>query len=574
MTDLFIIDSSSPFFTLHPRESINWSKTPFDRLEKNGEFDKKNRKNIHELFRDYVGKVSCMGYNAVALDDMAHMVVQPFYGLYLRKKLKKYASQFKVLIGESVRSGLRVFVTTDIMFFNRFLREHMKSNRIGLKRILKNYLELLFDEFPDVEGVIFRSGESDGVDVEGDFTSSLVIRTPEYANSLIKFLLPVFEERKKLFIFRTWTTGGYSIGDMMWNGKTLAKLCSGIKSGNFILSLKYGTADFFRHLTLNPLFLTDGQKKIIELQARREYEGFGEFPSYIGEDYASFHRELSSRDDLAGIYVWCQTGGWSAFRNFTFMKKSSIWNEINTFAAVKIFREGLSSGEAARLYYNSYLDGEERKNSSFKDFYEFLVLSDHAVKNLYYDPEFARKEYDFNKIRISPLLHILWDQVTMTGLVVMAYRAFTADWKRSLECGKQALVSIKRMGALNIRLGLPYDFKFHYRTFRLLYLCRKIIYNKDCDKSMDKLKRLLKSYRMDYPEGYHFYIKFKKTSYPPVYKFLLGIFIRKRARYRILDRLLFNSFTTGLLITVYRLIRGNFPLVAGKQGMPVTTFFK
>lgn len=573
MLKLFIIDSSSPFFTRHPRESINWSKTPFDRLEKNGEFDKKKHKNIRDLFRDYIGKVSLMGYNAIALDDMAHMVIQPFYGIPLQDKLKKYAREFKILTLDCARTGLKVFVTSDIMFFNEFIKKHMKMNRIGLKKLLKSYLELLFDEYSNIEGVIFRIGESDGVDVEGDFTSSIVVRTPEYANSLIKYLLPLFEKRKKMLIFRTWTTGGYSIGDLMWNGKTLEKLTSGINSPCFVLSLKYGTADFFRHLKLNPLFFNDSRKKIIELQARREYEGFGEFPSYVGEDYAGYYMKLKDRDDILGIYVWCQTGGWSAFRNFTFMKKSSIWNEINTFVTVKIFSEGFSEKQAAEYFFNEYLDGEKRKGD-FKYFYEFLILSDKAVKGLYYDPEFASREYYFNKIRISPLLHILWDQVTLTGLVVIAYRAFTANWGRSIDRGKQALLSIKRMGALNSILDLPYDYKFHFRTFRLLFLCRKIIYSADWDKPLAKLKRLLKKYTLDYPDGYHFYINIKKSDFHPMIKFLLGVFIRKRARYRLLDRLLFNSFTQGLLITLYRLIRGNFPLVAGKQGMPVTTFFK
>ncbi len=573
MPELFIIDSSSPFFTKLPGENINWSKTPFDRLEKDGTFDKKSHKNIRGLFRDYIGKVSKMGYNALAIDDMAHMVIQPFYGDFLKDKLRKYSREFKILIRESVLSGLRVFVTTDIMFFNEFIRDYMKINRIGLKRILTSYLELLFGEYPEIEGVIFRIGESDGVDVEGDFTSSIVVRTPEYANSLIRRLLPVFENRKKLFLLRTWTTGGYSIGDLMWNGKTLEKLTSGINSRYFILSLKYGTADFFRHLKLNPLFYKEGLRKIIELQARREYEGFGEFPSYIGEDYSAYHDQLKNREDILGIFVWCQTGGWSAFRNFTFMKKSSIWNEINTFVTIKIFREGLSAEQSARLYFDEYLSGEKRKNR-FRDFYEFLLLSDKAVKNLYYDPEFAKKEYYFNKIRISPLLHILWDQVTLTGLVVLAYRSFTTDWEKSLEKGKRALISIKRMGVLNSVLGLPYDYKFHYRTFRLLYLCRQIIYGRKGGKPQEKMNRLLKKYRSDYPAGYHFYINFKKNYFAPLFKFFLGIFIRKRARYRLLDRLLYNSLTTGLLITIYRLIRGNFPLVAGKRGMPVTTFFK
>jgi hypothetical protein len=58
--------------------------------------------------------------------------------------------------------------------------------------------------------------------------------------------------------------------------------------------LKYGDADFFRYLALNPLFFHGRQRKLIELLTRREDEGMGEYPSFVGWDYARDLADLAA----------------------------------------------------------------------------------------------------------------------------------------------------------------------------------------------------------------------------------------------------------------------------------------
>ena len=57
--------------------------------------------------------------------------------------------------------------------------------------------------------------------------------------------------------------------------------------------MKHGESDFFRYLPLNRSFFRVKQRKLLELQARREYEGAGEYPSFIGWDCERFAEELS-----------------------------------------------------------------------------------------------------------------------------------------------------------------------------------------------------------------------------------------------------------------------------------------
>gem|GEM_PF-2464952 len=55
--------------------------------------------------------------------------------------------------------------------------------------------------------------------------------------------------------------------------------------------MKHGESDFFCRTPLNKACFRVKQAKISELQARREYQGAGEFPSYIGRDCEHFARQ-------------------------------------------------------------------------------------------------------------------------------------------------------------------------------------------------------------------------------------------------------------------------------------------
>ena len=117
---------------------------------------------------------------------------------------------------------------------------------------------------------------------------------------MLRVLLPIFERRERRLIFRTWTVGAYLIGDLIWHRGRLAGALRDIKSPCFVLSMKYGESDFFRYLPLNRHFFRIDLPKIIELQARREYEGAGEYPSFIGWDCEHYKRNLRVHATLSG----------------------------------------------------------------------------------------------------------------------------------------------------------------------------------------------------------------------------------------------------------------------------------
>jgi hypothetical protein len=561
----YIIDATSPFFVKHPRTRINWSKVPYHNLERNGKVHKKTYNKIRGYFSRYIKKISAIGYNAISIDDLSHLVVLKNYPPQLKKKIHAYQKHFKRMFAIARRYNLKIFVTTDIMFYNRWIEAITGNKDHRIRRLLVKACGTFFRMFDEVDGIIFRVGESDGVDVKGEFISRLVLKSPGQVRKYLKELIPIFEFYNKICIFRTWTTGAYRIGDLMWNEWTFKNTFGRIKSDNLIISLKYGDSDFFRKLDLNPLFFCTSHRKIIELQTRREYEGFGEFPSFVGWDYKAFSDRLCDEPIFSGISVWCQTGGWSSFRNFTFLKKTSHWNELNTYVTLKVFKERLSVQESLKSFY---------KERNVDMIAQFLTLANEVITDILYDPQFSNQAFYFNRLRIPPIFHIFWDTVTVTSAIITFYNVFNRDPQDSINCAYEALPKLKKMTALARETNLPYNDKFQSRTFEIIALCRELIYS-DAKKSvLKRLKLMIKKYHEKYPMAYRFYVNIGSRFNSRTARAIIKLGVRRRKKYRMLDRLLFNHFTAPLYILAFKLFRRNFPDFVDKQAMPIETFFK
>jgi hypothetical protein len=358
--------------------------------------------------------------------------------------------------------------------------------------------------------------------------------------------------------------GATRAGDLIWNSGTFDRAFRDVESENFIVSMKYGDHDFFRYLELNPHFFRGSMKKINELQPRREYAGFGEYPSFVGWEYRRFYERLSREPSFCGIHVWCQTGGWSDFRNFTFMKNSSYWNELNTVVTLRIFRYGLTVEEAVISFAG---------HDDIEKYMEFLRLADEAVMKLLYLPEFASQRLFFNRVRIPPLLHVSWNNVTVTDHLITFYRAFIDDREEIVRSGYEALACVRRMGPMAGELGIPYNHDFHYDTFELLALCLDLMMSDDPRDLLERIRPLLENYERNYPERYRFYINVSGMRRSPVMRLLLFVSARKRPAYRLIDRFLFNRIMARMYLLAFFLMRNRLPGFVNRQGMAVSSIF-
>ncbi len=575
---LFLVDGIGPFFKRAPGRRLNWSKIPFEFLERDGEVDVELLAEIRAEFDTFCGRVSAVGFNAISLDDVAHLARWSGYAPRLSAKIEVYRRELGRFFEIAANHGLDVYLTTDIMFFVPELEAELGGNVRRIGKWLATACAQLLDDFPQIAGVILRIGESDGVDVSGDFLSRLAVKTPKQLRRLTETLLPEFEARHRLLIVRTWSVGAYHIGDLIWNRHTFDQTFGGLESPSLVLSMKYGETDFFRFLPLNKLFFRSSHKKIVELQAKREYEGFGEYPSFIGWDTERYRDQLAGARNMIGMSVWCQTGGWTKFRRRAFLERSAYWIELNTEVALDVMR-GASVGEAVRSFCRrraSTADSPELIESRATHLVELLRLSDDVICELLYVDELAQQKLFFRRLGVPPLLSVYWDNILVNHGIRKLLRVLVEDGPAKIRQGQAALAKIEQMIELAPHADAPIvDLVFQYHTFRILAEARRYYFEQFDETVCRQLEQLRDRYRRKYDRHYEVHLDFRPLKVRSVQiQRLLNLIVRRQRGYRRLDRLL----TLRLLSAIYPLLRPFskklVPQFARESAMGVDTLFR
>jgi hypothetical protein len=566
----YIIDAMAPFVL--PRlftrgQVINWSKVPYSLLERNGAIPALWRDQIIRRFDIYASRVAELGYNALSIDDLAHLSFQPSYSSNLQEKIRQYNQFFEKLFSVAEKHSLNLYINSDAAFAPAGITITPKTAIDSMVLLCND----LFVRYPTVKGVILRLGECDGVDVKGEILSNLTFQRAVHVRTLIRELVKLFDYHKRLLIVRTWTVGAYEIGDLMWNPVTYEKVFGGTVSDNLIVSHKFGDSDFYRYLSLNPLIFYGEQRKIVEFQTRREYEGFGEFPSFVGYDYEQYRNELNASRNIAGIHVWCQTGGWSKFHRSTFMPGSSLWNEINTVVTVKLFKEGKTADEQIVDFALKRFPG---RNPEILQ--NLLKLSDEVIKQLWYIPEFSQRVLFFRRLRIPPLLWIFWDTIIINTTLRRILRYFTINKQETIDNGFRILENIIVMKRCAEELGIDTkDFDFQYATFELLARIRKFILSDWSPGLAQEINETIGRYTSLYPYGFSINND-SSTNFSGrrMLSIFLGIVLRNRPQYRLMEQ---KVFWLSLIIVrpiVHLWGRKRIPRFASERAMGIETLLK
>lgn len=572
--NLLLIDAIGPFFRHYKRKRINWSKIPFSELETESGLRPERITTIPSDFRRFVQAVKRWGYNGVTLDDVAHLVPCDAYEPQLQAKIAAYRSLFRQLFEIAEEEGVQVYLTMDVMFYNQALRRQLGGSYRRAVDWLHQCLGRLFADFPDLAGVIMRFGETDGVDVQGDFTSRLLLKQPNHARGMLARLLPLFEQHGKLLIFRTWSVGAHRIGDLMWNERTFHQVFGSLNSSALVISMKYGESDFFRYLPLNRLFFASNHQKLIEFQARREYEGFGAYPSFVGWDVEAHLQQLRDPDseveNLVGASVWCQTGGWGKLRQLTFLRNSSPWVELNTFAIARLWQ-----GATCEQVVEEYLS-ENYREVPASAMLEFLKLSDDAIKDLLYIREFAQRRLYFRRLRLPPQLYVFWDRIIIDPTMKSILSCLIEDPQAAVEQGHEALDKLTRMLELAEEYPIPSKgLKFQQATFEILAASREYFFQPHDAELVEKLKQQKKEYKARFRRSYSVTLNVERQRAPrPHIRWMLALMLRDRSRYRLLDQVLTLRLLAWSFRIVNRLGLRLGPKFAHSQAMGLEAIFR
>lgn len=574
VSPLHLIDAIGPFFRGHDRRTINWSKIPWESVPTGPDRSpwwECVRRDLDSL----ADQASRWGFNAASIDDVSHLVDHEGLETGVRGRIAVVRDEMRRCFEVFRSHGMALFVTMDVFSATPGLRKALSDNRTPLDEYLADLIDRFLAEFPEVAGVILRIGETDGKDVQDDFRSELAIQKPEQARRLLNVLLPRFERHGKTLVFRTWTVGAYPIGDLMWHRETFRRVFEGIDSPALIISMKYGESDFFRYLPLNRNFFRTRIPKIVELQARREYEGCGEYPSFVGWEYERYTRELRQAENLVGCMVWCQTGGWVPFRRLAFLDKEALWIDLNTFTTLRVVRDGWTVEECVRTF------AAERGMADADALLELLRLSDECVRELLYVEDFARQKLFFRRVRIPPLLQVYWGNIFISHSIKKVMRYFVRDPEESLRAAARCMENFAHMRTLALRAGAPVeDIEYMHDTFRLLSLGREYCLTRFTPGIEQRLRDAKRAYKAKYPKrGLRARYRVKMDFDPLFVKrrylgWAIQLLMRRQRGYRWIDRIL----TLHLLSLIYRVIAKRrpdwIPRFARESAMGVDVVFK
>ncbi|WP_018969572.1 hypothetical protein [Rubritalea marina] len=569
--DWVIVDGIGAFFGAYAKRRINWSKIPLAELPVEGEEADRYWEGVREDMTEFVKRVRAHGYNTVTLDDVAHLTAHRSYSAELMRRVERLSEEMRKVIAIIKGAGLKVLMTTDAVPTSGDLVHELGGKRARIAEYFYALIDQFLTEFPEVDGVVLRLGEGDGKDVKGDLHNTLFVETAQQANQLLKGLLQVMERHGKMLLCRTWTVGAYQVGDLIWHRRRVRGLLQGIESPKFILSLKYGESDFFRYLPLTQAFFETEVPKVIEFQARREYEGAGEYPSFIGWDVENYAHQLEQAQNLVGFSVWVQTGGWHAFKRRSYLASGSYWVELNSAVTVQVMQYGLSVDAALTKFYGSLKLEQVRR---------FLELANDAVLRGLYIEEFAKQKWFFRRVRIPPLLHVYWDCIFFQHPIKKISKHFVGDWEKAIADGYDVLQNFSEMESLARTLGWGGDdVQFMHDTFEMIALSREYMFAPFTEELRAKVIEKKRAYKAKYPrsERSRYRIKTDFTRVPlssQDLSILQRLFFRKKRGYRVIDHLV----TLRLLGRVYRIFHRRYehkiPKFARKSAMGIETVLK
>ncbi|MFC6042395.1 hypothetical protein [Nocardioides hankookensis] len=276
----------------------------------------------------YVRHTLAQGYNAIAVPGfLEYLTFSDVPEVYADDpeyvaRAEAMRAAFGPIWQEVHDLGMQVYFRTDMLILSspleRYLTKEFDLDPTDPKlwEVYQHGLDELYREMPYVDGVLLRIGEGGNIyNLPGwDYYSEITVTTPPAVRAMLTAFTDEAERVDKTVIFRTWSVGIGAVGDMHTNPDSYHEVLDGIDSPNLIVSTKYSLGDFYSWLPLNDTLETGNQRRIVEMQSRREFEAFGAIPNDLGNLYQqALQRFLAANPHVEGVWTWTQDGGpWRA----------------------------------------------------------------------------------------------------------------------------------------------------------------------------------------------------------------------------------------------------------------------
>jgi Glycosyl hydrolase family 67 C-terminus len=325
------------------------------------------------------------------------------------------------------RRGMKVFLSTDMLALTPPLQRHLQRvagdmSPVGVNtanpavwEVYREGLEELFDEMPSISGLVIRIGEAGSLYHSDDwpYRSEMGVRNANGLRAMLQGLLPVFEAHHKTLVLRTWTVGAGALGRLHVDPQVYDSVLGGIDSPALVVSTKYTSGDFFSYLSLNRTLAVGRHRRLIELQARPEFEGFGAFPDFLGEDHARALRQLArSNPHIIGTYIWSQMGGplRAGPRSLYPLHGFWLWTDANMYVTSRLALDPSADVRTLARQWAAKTFGDDGR--VVESVTNVLMRSRSLILNGLYIRPFAEREVRLRNFELPPLMWIFeWDMV-------------------------------------------------------------------------------------------------------------------------------------------------------------------
>ncbi|ROS26198.1 hypothetical protein [Cellulomonas sp. PhB150] len=308
---------------------------------------------ISRQYRTLVDHALSQGYNGIVLQGFLEYVT--FEGLDVYPPGDPHVARARAMVeafGPVWRyahaMGMKVYLMTDMLALDPELEDYLErtvgsldTSSPELWSVYQAGLAELFGSMPFVDGLMVRIGEGGSAyQLPGwDYTSKIAVTTPAAVQAMLHALLATAGAADKDIIFRSWTVGVGAVGDLHTNPDSYETVLGAIDDPHLVVSTKYSAGDFYSHLALNPTLEVGDQRRIVELQARREFEGQGVLPNDLGAlEQRALRELLAANPNIEGIWDWAQTGGPLYAGPRALYLRDGLWQtwDLNAYLAARL----------------------------------------------------------------------------------------------------------------------------------------------------------------------------------------------------------------------------------------------
>lgn len=415
---------------------------------------------IGAQFRQFVDHSAAQGYNGVVVPGFLEYVtfanaegVYPAGDVHVARA-EAMVKAFGPVFAYAHSLGLKVFFLTDMLAVSPPLEKYLDGKSTqdpALWAVYQKGLAELFDSMP-ADGLMVRIGEGGDVYRQAgwDYSSKIAVTTPAAVRAMLTAFLHTAGERNKDIIFRTWTVGVGAVGDLHTNPDSYKEVLGGLNDPHLVVSTKYAAGDFYSHLPLNPTLDIGDQRRIVEFQARREFEGFGALPNDLGSlEQLALQHFLASNPHIEGVWNWTQDGGPLRAGPMSLYLKSGFWPlyDLNTYATSRLAWDPRTDPAQITADWARQTFSDDPKTVAAIG--EVMALSRAAVTQGLYIGAYADNSVQALGLEPPPMMWIFeWDIVTGDSAALDSIRSIVDGHTREAVAeGENAVALARRMQA-------------------------------------------------------------------------------------------------------------------------------